>query len=890
MKLRESKALRQAFLDYFKGKNHVIVPSSPLVPSDDPTLLFTNAGMVQFKDCFLGKERRGYKRAASCQKCVRAGGKHNDLENVGYTARHHTFFEMLGNFSFGDYFKEEAISYAWDFLANVVGLPTERLYVTVYRDDDEAMALWPKVAGIDPERVIGLGEKDNFWSMGDTGPCGPCSEILIDQGPDVGCKRPDCRVGCDCDRFLELWNLVFMQYFRDESGVLHPLPRPSIDTGMGLERIAAVCQGKLNNFDTDLFSRILLAIQHVSGAEYGIDPRQDVAMRVIADHARATAFLIADGVVPSNEGRGFVLRRIMRRAARYGRGLGLDKPFMAGICDAVIESMEDVYPELRTAREFMRHILDAEEERFLKTLDLGLEMLKDEIRRLNSIGVRVISGSFAFKLYDTYGIPIDIVQDIAREEGFELEREEFEKEMDLQRKRSKASGHGGAVSELPSIYQELVEKGLGSTFVGYETLDDRATLLALFDGDSCVHEARGPGWSGEAVFSRTPFYGESGGQAGDRGEIRANGVRARVVDTRKNGTLICHEIEIQKGSLEVGKDYELHVFKEQRADTARNHTATHLLHAALRKVLGEHVKQSGSLVTPERLRFDFTHFSHVDHEELQQIEAIVNQEIMRNVQVRIFEMDYEEAMRLGAMALFGEKYGARVRVVEVPGFSRELCGGTHVERTGDIGFFKIVGETSVAAGIRRIEAVTGREAVDYVHHMEDTIISVASALKCPQWKITDRVTQLLSKVKALTRELEELKLKGGTIDIGKIVEEAPDISGVKLVCHQVDGADAKILRELGDRLRSRLGSGVVVLGSKNKKKALILVMVTKDLTERVHAGDLVKVLSRFVGGGGGGRPDMAQAGGPDTKGLEKALSQAPELVAKALDSCSGPTT
>ncbi|OCC15939.1 Alanyl-tRNA synthetase [Dissulfuribacter thermophilus] len=889
MKITASKDIRQAFLSYFEQKGHKVVPSSSLVPADDPSLLFTNAGMVQFKQVFLGEEKRDYKRAATCQKCVRAGGKHNDLENVGYTARHHTFFEMLGNFSFGDYFKEGAIRYAWDFLTNIIGLPKEKLWITVFEDDDEARELWHKVAGVPKDRIVGLGEKDNFWAMGDTGPCGPCSEILIDQGEEVGCGSPDCRVGCDCDRFLELWNLVFMQFFRDESGELHPLPRPSIDTGMGLERIAAVCQGKLNNFDSDLFEGIIRAIEDLSNQKYGRSPEIDVAMRVIADHGRASAFLIADGVIPSNEGRGFVLRRIIRRAARYGRTLGLSEPFMARVCDRVVEEMKDAYPELVSAKSSMRQILDTEEERFLKTLDFGLEILMEELDTLRKKGEGIIPGSFAFKLYDTYGFPIDIVQDVAKEQGFEIDREGFERELEAQRKRSKGASKEVVTKELPPKYQELVEQGRGGEFIGYETLEAKATLLALYGGNSkeeetwcSTDEAKGPKWYGEAIFSRTPFYAESGGQVGDKGEIRAPGTKALCHDTVKKGALICHRIELKEGSLKVGEEYDLSVFEGDRADTARNHTATHLLHAALREVLGDHVKQAGSLVDSSRLRFDFTHFSKIEPVLLQRIEAIVNEAIRRDLSVRIEETSFEEAKSRGAMALFGEKYGDRVRVVEVPGVSIELCGGTHVKRTGSIGLFKIVSESSVAAGIRRIEAVTGKYAIDHIQSLEQLVFKLAAKLKCPPDELESRVDQLTSRLKALMREIEELKVKGSALDVDDLVSKVSEVSGVKVLAHEIKNGDPKVLRELGDRLRAKLGSGVVVLGSKNQGKALLLVMVTKDLVDKLHAGNIIKELSAVVGGRGGGRPDMAQAGGPNPERLEEALKLAPKTVKEVL--------
>ncbi len=632
MKALKSHEIRRAFLDYFREKGHEIVPSSSLVPADDPSLLFTNAGMVQFKKVFLGEEKRPYTRAASCQKCVRAGGKHNDLENVGYTARHHTFFEMLGNFSFGDYFKKEAIEFAWEFLVERLGLPREKLWVTVFREDDEAAELWPRLTGISPDRVVRLDEEDNFWAMGDTGPCGPCSEILIDQGEDVGCKRQDCKVGCDCDRFLEIWNLVFMQFFRDETGKMSPLPEPCIDTGMGLERIAAVCQGKLNNFDTDIFENIMALLSKLSGKAYGSSDATDIAIRVIADHSRAAAFLIADGVIPSNEGRGYVLRRIIRRAVRYGRVLGLRDKFMKKTAFQVVEDMGEVYPELVKNREFIGQVLDHEEERFAQTLGLGLRMLDEHVQELRQKGEETISGDFIFKLYDTYGLPVDIVQDISKELGLSLDRERFERMLREQRERSKKSAKETVTEKLPEAYKRLIDTGKVTEFTGYKETSSRAKVLALIS-EGKETESAPEGWKGELVSDRTPFYAESGGQTGDKGEIETPSGKAVVRDTIKKGDLIIHKIEVRQGQICIGEEASLKVQEDRRLDTARNHTATHLLHAALRQVLGKHVRQSGSLVEPERLRFDFTHFSALSRQELKEIEAIVNEKVRADLPV-----------------------------------------------------------------------------------------------------------------------------------------------------------------------------------------------------------------------------------------------------------------
>ncbi len=882
MKPLKGSEIRERFLEYFAKKGHEIVPSSSLVPADDPSLLFTNAGMVQFKKVFLGEETRPYSRAASCQKCVRAGGKHNDLENVGYTARHHTFFEMLGNFSFGDYFKREAIAFAWEFLTKELDLPEERLWVTVFREDDEAAELWPEIAGISPGRVVRLDEKDNFWAMGDTGPCGPCSEILIDQGEDVGCGRPDCRVGCDCDRYLEIWNLVFMQFFRDESGNMTPLPEPCIDTGMGLERIAAVCQGKLNNFDTDIFAGIIDLLQKISGRSYHEAHGQTaVAMRVIADHARAGAFLISDGVIPSNEGRGYVLRRIVRRAVRYGRVLGLFDNFMSRVAMQVVQDMGQVYPELERSREFIKQVLDFEESRFAETLEHGLNLLEQEIHSLKSGGMDTISGEFMFKLYDTYGLPVDIVIDLCREHGLNVDREGFEQCIQKQRERSRSSATGSVTKKLPDSYRALLKEGKTTEFVGYEVLEATGRVLSIIrDGGGQGEESLHEGEKGEVVCDRTPFYAESGGQVGDRGVMRGAQGRAEVLDTVKRGDLIVHLVKVSKGHISVGDQVELVVHEGRRKDTARNHTVTHLLHAALREILGDHVKQSGSLVGPDRLRFDFTHFSSLSSDELREIEAMVNGKIREDMAVTTKVLSMQEAQEQGAIALFGEKYGDQVRVVSMGDFSMELCGGTHLNRTGEAGFFKILQESSVASGIRRIEACTGATAVRAVQDMERMLEEVAGNLKCPRTALVQRSAAIMDQVKRLERDLKKALVSGSSLDLDQIISSATTLDGIKVVAQQVDIPDASALRELGDRLRDRLQKGgVVVLGAEANGKALLLCMVTKDLAgSRVDAGKIIREIAREIGGGGGGRPDMAQAGGSNPEGIASALKRAVELL------------
>ena len=878
MKNLKGSEIRKLFLDYFESKGHQVVSSSSLVPADDPSLLFTNAGMVQFKKVFLGEETRPYKRAATSQKCVRAGGKHNDLENVGYTARHHTFFEMLGNFSFGDYFKREAIAFAWEFLTEVLELPKERLWATVFEDDDEAAAMWPEITGISPDRVVRLGEEDNFWAMGDTGPCGPCSEILIDQGEDIGCGRPECRVGCDCDRYLEIWNLVFMQFFRDESGRMSSLPDPCIDTGMGLERIAAVCQGKFNNFDTDIFAAIMNHLQKLSGLEYGKGAGTDIAMRVIADHARASAFLIADGVIPSNEGRGYVLRRIIRRAVRYGRVLGLTDAFMASVAGVVCDDMGDIYPELEKSRDFMSRVLENEETRFAETLETGLRILDERIQELKEKNEKQLPGDFVFKLYDTYGLPVDIVQDVVKEQGADFDREGYRRAREEQRRRSKSAHRDAVTEKLPDIYRELLAKGKGVDFSGYETLACDSTILALVSGQEAL-DAVESGWEGELVVETTPFYAESGGQQGDTGIIKSDAGSAEVLDTVKRGDLIVHKVRVISGTLRAGDAVHLAVTEGRRMDIARNHTATHLLHAALRQVLGDHVKQSGSLVAPDHLRFDFTHFSGVSTEELQKVEDIVNEKIRADLPVDTEVMSQEEAISRGAMALFGEKYGDTVRVVNIPEFSMELCGGTHLERTGQAGFFKITSESSVSAGLRRIEACTGSTAVNLVHQMENTISDMASTLKCPVTAVKEKVESLSSRVKQLEKDLQKALASKAAAGIDDILENARQVNGITAIAEVVDVPDAKALREAGDRIRDRLKSGVVVLGAENNGKALLLCVVTKDLAGKTcHAGKIIKEVASVVGGGGGGRPDMAQAGGSRPEKLEEAVKKLYELL------------
>jgi alanyl-tRNA synthetase len=871
--------IRASFLDFFKSKGHTIVGSSPLVPKDDPTLLFTNAGMVQFKNSFLGLEDRGYTRAATSQKCVRAGGKHNDLENVGVTARHHTFFEMLGNFSFGDYFKKEAISWSWEYLTGVIGLDKERLWITIYQDDDEAFRIWRDEVGVPEKRIVRMGEKTNFWTMGETGPCGPCSEIIYDQGEGVGCGRPECDIHCDCDRHLELWNLVFTQFDRDASGKLTPLPRTNIDTGMGLERLAAVAQGVTSNYDSDLFSGIIRFIAKTSGHPCGGNAESDISLRVIADHSRSVAFLIGDGVIPSNEGRGYVLRRILRRAARHGKLLGMNRPFLHEVCGVVIEEMKEPYPDLLEKASYIRKVVESEEQRFIETLDAGLKILQEQTAAIKEAGGKTIPGEVVFKLYDTYGFPVDLTEDIVRRDDLSLDMEGFNREMNFQKKKARESWKGSGEEAVSEIYHQLALNGLATEFSGYEgNTKDSAPVAAILSKGRPVGEI-GVGTEAEIIFPRTPFYGEIGGQVGDTGLIAGNSFEFSVTDTRRPlDNLIVHRGRLAKGKIKTGDQATLLVDEEKRRATEANHSGTHLLQAALKEVLGEHIKQSGSLVSPERLRFDFTHFSRISDEELGRVEERVNTMIRANTPVETRVLPLEEAIQTGATAVFDEKYGDTVRVVAMGAFSRELCGGTHVSRTGDIGFFKIIHESSVAAGVRRIEAVTGRGAAAYVARVEDELRRSSALLKCGLFETADKIEKLLAEKRDLEKEIESLKSKLAAKDSGDLIEQVRQINGINTLSAIVEAAGAKELRDFGDKLRDRIRSGVILLGSPAEGKAMLLCMVTKDLLERYHAGKIIAEIAPVVGGRGGGRPDMAQAGGPKPEFLEQAIAKLPELL------------
>ena len=891
-------AIREKFMAYFEENGHTRVRSSPLVPGADPTLLFTNAGMVQFKAVFLGEERRDYVRATTCQKCVRAGGKHNDLENVGRTARHHTFFEMLGNFSFGDYFKAEAIAFAWEFLTRDLGLDRRRLAATVFTDDDDAFGLWKKVAGFTDDRVLRLGEEDNFWAMGDTGPCGPCSEVHFHQGDHLPCPeeaagRSCLGPACECDRWLEIWNLVFMQFNRDASGVMRPLPRPSIDTGMGLERVAAVMQGKMSDYDTDLFAPLIERVAALSGTAYRAREAHDVSMQVIADHARATTFLIADGVTPSNEWRGYVLRRIMRRAMRHGRLLGLTEPFLWRTVDWVVGLMRDAYPELATERPRVEQTVKTEEERFAETLDTGMRLIEeyDEAqRRTASPGVTSLSGNFLFKLYDTYGFPRDLAEEIFRDKGWlvtDATQAAYEAEMEAQRERARAGAAfgPGADAEAAAIYARLAAELPRVEFVGYDTLAAPARILAIVEagggGLRRVREATA-GAEVEMILDRTPAYAESGGQIGDTGTIAGRAGRGQLLDTYYRGSkLIVHRVRVVQGGFHENEDVAVSVETPRRQGLRQHHTGTHLLHSALRRVLGPHVAQAGSLVAPDHLRFDFSHGAQVKDREIAQIEELVNEQVQANVEVARMEMDLDEALRMGALALFGEKYGDRVRVVKIGDFSTELCGGTHLERTGELGLVKVTTEGAVASGVRRIEAVAGSAALETVARKEAALREAAEILKIAPLEVPKRLAKLLEEQRLLEKQLAAFEVKLARSRAEELVRAARQVNGVAVVTGRIDGLDADGLRAVADTLRDRLGSGVVCVGSVVDGKVNLVAAVTTDLVKRVQAGRLMQEVARAVGGRGGGRPDLAQGGGPDPSRLDDALKLVHDLVARA---------
>ena len=867
MQSMTSNELRQAFLDFFRERGHEVVASSPLVPGNDPTLLFTNAGMVQFKDVFLGEDKRSYDRAATSQRCVRAGGKHNDLENVGYTARHHTFFEMLGNFSFGDYFKRDAIKYGWEFLTETLGLAPEKLWVTVFEDDDEAADIWLEEMKVDPARFSRMGEKDNFWAMGDTGPCGPCSEIFYDHGPDVA-GGPPGSPDEDGDRYVEIWNLVFMQFDRSADGEMTPLPKPSVDTGMGLERIAAVMQGVHSNYEIDLFANLIQA----TADTLGVKNDGNSSLNVIADHIRACSFLIVDGVLPGNEGRGYVLRRIIRRAIRHGKKLGYDGLFFHKLVAPLVAEMGDAYPELSNAQSHVEKVLEKEGRRFAETLDQGMEILEEAIGNLEG---KEIPGDVVFKLYDTYGFPVDLTADFARERGLTVDESGFEEAMEGQRQKARDASKFG-VAQGGSLKVDA-----HTEFTGYEGTDGVCEIVAIYkNGEAAKSIAAGD--EGAIVLSTTPFYAESGGQIGDSGILAESGRIFRVDDTQKSGNANVHYGAVEEGEFKVGDNVEAIVDAERRQAIVLNHSGTHLMHAALRKVLGDHVTQKGSLVAPDRLRFDFSHYEPVTPEQLSEIEDLVNDEIRANRAADVRHMSYDDAMNSGAMALFGEKYGDEVRVLSFGDFSIELCGGTHVDRTGDIGVFKITSEGGVASGVRRIEAVTGKGALEWIDENQRQLGEVAGMLRAQPDQATAKVGQLLKRNKELEKELAAAKqalVTGQATDHGDAVQE---IGGIKVLSTRMDGADAKTLRDAVDRFKDKLQSAVVVVGSVEDGKVRLAAGVTKDNTSRIKAGDLIKPVAEQVGGKGGGRPDFAQAGGTNPDALDAALRSVPEWVAQHL--------
>jgi alanyl-tRNA synthetase len=872
-----AKEIRETFLRFFEAKKHRIVPSSSLVPDADPTLLFTNAGMVQFKNTFLGAEVRDYTRATTSQKCLRVSGKHNDLENVGRTPSHHTFFEMLGNFSFGDYFKREAIEFSWELLTEGFAIDPDRLVATVFREDDEASDLWRDAIGLPPDRIIRLDEAENFWSMGDTGPCGPCSEIHIDFGVNPECPRDVCDPSCDCGRWVEVWNLVFMQFERDASGNQTPLPKPSIDTGAGLERVAAVIQGVASNYDTDLFHGILDRIQEISGIGRGSSSDSDISMNVVADHARALVFLIGDGILPGNEGRGYVLRRILRRAARHGVLLGIEQPFLFQIGDAVIDEMSDAYPELLERRSFIRSRIQREEERFGRTLSNGLSLLEVEIGELEKSGSRTLAGDSVFKLYDTFGFPVDLTADILRGHGLQWDHDGFEAAMAAQRKRARAAWKGSGDERVAAVYQELASDW-SSTFGGYRALTGASTIRALLvDGNGC--EAARAGQEVEVVVDETPFYAESGGQVGDRGLIRSSSGVIEVVDTqRPAGALVIHRGRVNEGEVHVDSRVELEVDARSRAATVRNHSGTHLLQAALRSVLGSQAMQKGSLVGPDRLRFDFTHDAPLSESEIEAIEDLVNEWIESNAPAVVREMPYAEAIESGAIAIFEEKYADRVRVVQFGDFSTELCGGTHATRTGDIGLLKILSEFGIASGVRRIEALTGLGALQHLRSREKTLQRVSDLLRTSPEEATERVEKLLEDRRQAEREIDQLKSNRRSEESRDLGRDAKEIAGVQVVSSRVGDADAKELRGMVDDLRSQLASGVVLLAAEADGRVSLALGVTKDLKTRYPAGELIREIAGVVGGKGGGRPDFAQAGGNDPSKLDAAFERLEALI------------
>ena len=877
----KAQEIREVFLHFFEKRGHRIVQSSSLVPKDDPTLLFTNAGMNQFKNVFLGLEKREYKRAVSVQKCLRVSGKHNDLEQVGKTRKHHTFFEMLGNFSFGDYFKKEAIEYAWELLVEELKLEKSRMYITVYEKDDEAYRVWENEIGVPSDRIIRLGKKDNFWAMGDTGPCGPCSEIHYDLGEEVEKGEPRYLIEKGSDRFLELWNLVFMEFVLDESGRMSPLPSPSIDTGMGLERLAVALQNKKSTYETDLFYPLIDAVCELTGREYPSETKDDVSIRVIADHLRAITFLIGDGVIPSNEGRGYVLRRIIRRAFRHGKFLDLEEPFLYKLTGLVVDIMKKGYPELISASNYISKVCYSEEERFNVTLSAGMKYFEEFALEAIRSGAKVISGKQVFKLYDTFGFPIDLSKELAEEMGLSIDEKGFEEELHLQRERAR-SAWKGSIEQMQKKKFERV-KDITVKFTGYEAdRISRAKVLAIFKGEEKVESLK-EGEEGEIILNETPFYPEGGGQVGDIGQIKGEHFTGVIKDTYSPFSgMIVHRVSILAGKVKEGDEVEAWVDSRRRKNISLNHTSTHLLHAALRSVLGEHVKQSGSLVAPDKLRFDFTHFAPLNPREIKKIESMVNEKIREDLKVETKIVPFEEGLKEGAIAIFEEKYGDIVRMVKIGDFSKELCGGIHVKSTGEIGLFKIISEKSIAAGMRRIEALTGESAIDYIQKEEDILTDIENLLSRPKEELIPQIKNLLQSFKELKKENEILRQKIALEKAFKELEKVKSIKGVNFIAHKVEGLNRSELRTLADRIKEKIKPGVVVLGSKQDNKAFLVVSISKDLTDRLNANSLVKQISAIIKGGGGGRADFAEAGGSKPEFLDKALNQSFEIVKDSL--------
>ena len=877
----KTQEIREQFIDYFARKKHKIVKSSSLQPKDDPTLLFTNAGMNQFKNIFLGLESRTYLRATSVQKCMRVSGKHNDLETVGTTNKHHTFFEMLGNFSFGDYFKREAIEFAWELLTDVFKMEKNRLYFTVYEEDDEAFKIWEEDIGISKDRIFRLGKKDNYWAMGETGPCGPCSEIHIDLEPDLEDGDPRSLIEQGHDRFLELWNLVFMQFYQDEKGRLHELPSPSIDTGMGLERVATVLQNKTNNFDTDLFFPLTSAICDFCKMDYLTDKRTNVAVRIIADHIRAVTFLIGDGIMPSNEGRGYVLRRLIRRAFRQGNSFGLKDPFLFSLVGQVIDIMKDAYPELLSSADYISKVCLSEERRFALTLTSGLKPFNQYVQDTKQAGQTTISGEKVFKLYDTFGFPLDLSKELAYEKKLSVDESGFLKELEKQRQRARLSWKGEAKQKEIKSYEGF--KDLSVIFVGYdyEKVEESGVLALLKSGHPSEELVEGD--LGEIILEKTPFYAEAGGQIGDSGVLKNPHFSALVENTYfPIPELISHKVKVISGKLHLGDVVEASIDRFNRRSISKNHTATHLLHASLRHILGDHIKQAGSLVSPERFRFDFTHFSALCDSELRQIETLINEKIQNNIIVQTQVMTLEDGLKSGATAIFEEKYGEKVRMVTIGDFSKELCGGVHVHRTGDIGFFKIVSETSIAAGMRRIEAITGAEAVKFTQEMDKNIGDIQFLLNSPRKDISKQIEKLKGTLKEREKEIREIKQKLTNIKYLRDDEKIRDVQGISLLTQIVRGLDNTELRQLADSLKQKIGSGIVILGAPSEKKVFLVIAVSKDLVHRIQANELIKDMAPLVGGGGGGRPDFAQAGGTKPEIIEKVLKESPSYIEEAL--------